>query len=100
MPLAPGATLSDVILSHPKTYYPPLLKLMESCATAHGSAYVSIGLTGSGSTPFYRISVDPDATTVIGAYDYGKAFKYQPGPQWSATTLGLHEVIALAQQYL
>jgi hypothetical protein len=73
---------------------------MEACATEHGAAYVSIGVTGNGSTPFYRISVDPAANMVIGAYDYGKPFKYSNGPQWSSKTLGLHEVIALAQPYL
>jgi hypothetical protein len=100
MPLAPDSTLKDVKLSHPKTYYPPLLKCMEACAHDHGTAYMSIGVTGGSSSPYYRISVDEQANQVIGAYDYGNPFPYKPGPQWSTKSLGLPEVVALAQPHL
>jgi hypothetical protein len=100
MKLAPDATLKDINLSHPKTYYPPLIKLMEACANAHGSAYMRIGVTGNGSTPYYQISVDEQAAQIIGAFDYGHKFEPKPSQKWSTKTTGILDVVMLAKPHL
>jgi hypothetical protein len=101
MPVAPDATLADVRLTHPKTYFPPLIKLLEACALKHGSAYVRIGVTGDGSAPYYQITIDEQATNVIGAIDYGHAFtSNSSGLRWSTKTMGFLDVVRVAASFL
>jgi hypothetical protein len=97
MALAPDSTLADVKLSHPKTYYPPLLQCLENCASKYGSAYVRIGTDGNGTTPYYLITGDEQGKQEFGAFDYGRPFVPDPKRvHWS----GMHEVIALATPVL
>ena len=101
MPLAPDATLADINLSHPKTYYPPLINCLKNCASKNGSAYVRIGTDGNGTTPYYLITTDEAGKQEFGAFDYGHPFQPDPNRvRWSTKAMGLHEVIALAAPFL
>ncbi|MER9528821.1 hypothetical protein NKI89_03275 [Mesorhizobium sp. M0309] len=101
MALALDATLADVTPKHPATYYPPLIKRLNECASGHGSAYVRIGTDGSGTAPYYLISADEEGKQIFGAFDYGHPFTpSSDGTHWSTKPMGIHEVVALAVPYI
>lgn len=101
MALAPDATLMTVSPKNPATYYPPLVKRLVECASVHGAAYVRIGTNGNGTAPYNLITADEDGALVFGAFDYGNPFNHDGNStQWSTKPMGLHEVLALAKQYL
>jgi hypothetical protein len=61
--LPPDATLKDVreTLAKPAAYVCGVLDNLYKAAKQHGNAAVRIGVTGSGSMPYYRITYDlPD----------------------------------------
>lgn len=103
MPLASDATFADIksLIGHPSTYFPPLIAKLTECAEVHGSAYVRIGIDGTGYCPYYLITVDEKGAHIIGAYDYGNPFTLAPDRQhWSTKPMGLHEVIGVANSFL
>jgi hypothetical protein len=101
MALAADATLANVNLSHPKTYYPKLVQCLKKCASKYGSAYVRIGTDGKGTTPYYLITADEEGNQIFGAFDYGHRFKHDPSRlHWSTKAMEMDEVIALAKTFL
>ncbi|RVD32536.1 hypothetical protein EN742_32050 [Mesorhizobium sp. M4A.F.Ca.ET.020.02.1.1] len=101
MALAPDATLMTVGPKNPQTYYPPLVKRLLECASVHGAAYMRIGTNGNGTAPYNLITADEDGALVFGAFDYGHPFEYDiKSSQWSTKPMGMHEVLAVALQYL
>jgi hypothetical protein len=56
--LPKDATVETVwpTLTHQRDYVGGILHKMRQCLREHGNAYVSIGITGSGQKPYYRIT--------------------------------------------
>jgi hypothetical protein len=101
MALKSDATLADVGPKNPGTYYPELIKRLNECALTHGSAYVWIGTSGNGTTPYCLISADVDKKKIFGVFDYGHPRNRDPNSKsWSTKPLGMDEVVALAMPYL
>lgn len=108
MSLHSGATIETVWprLTHPREYVARVRHLMGKCAAAHSSAFVCIGVTGSGQKPCFRISSIPsgqEAEAIFGSYwDTGDALDNEKAlnTNWSTAWMSYSEVDGLLRAKL